>query len=66
MATLNRYAIPTPPDADGESVTLCELCVDDHADAEHLEHLESVPSWHGCDGATDDGCPYEEEEEEEE
>lgn len=58
-ATLNRYALPVPPDADGESVHLCDLCVDDHPQATELEHLErSNRNLDECEGPDGEGCPH--------
>ena len=67
-ATLNRYALPVPEGADGESVHLCNDCLDLHPQSEELEHLESSRPSLGdeCEGpGNDQECPNAEDEEDE-
>jgi hypothetical protein len=65
--TLQRYSIPTAPEADGESVTLCDDCRDVWPDHLIEEWLESQASWNGCDGLPDgEDCPHLEDDEDDE
>lgn len=56
-----RYAIPTPPDKDGESVTLCDDCYAEHPQHDELEWLEDKREIEDCAG---DDCPNQEEDDE--
>jgi hypothetical protein len=63
MSTLNRYAVPTPPETDGESVTLCDECHEAHPQATVLEWLESQPFYAECEGVNGAECPNEAQDE---
>lgn len=63
MATLTRYALPTPPDQDGESIYLCPDCLEKHPQVDELEFLQSAN--HPDDECEGDDCPNQPDDEDE-